>query len=90
MGCKRKRGVTIAQCKLVYAYCISLNFHEHFIFAQIRESARFANNKCTRKFSASPELSKTVNTGIRILNREIVQLSTFWCDNGLPRYGIKT
>ncbi len=40
-------------------YCKTLKFREHFISAQIRESARFAKIKCSRKFSASPELSKT-------------------------------
>ena len=27
-------------------YCITRNFREHFIFAQIRESANFAKIKC--------------------------------------------
>ncbi len=40
-------------------YCKTLKFREHFIFAQIRESARFANFQCSRNFSTGPELSKT-------------------------------
>ncbi len=40
-------------------YCITLKFREHFIFALIRESARFAKCKCSWKLSAPRELSET-------------------------------
>ncbi len=43
----------------LWHYCITLKFREHLIFAQIRESVRFAKIKCSRKFSIGPQLSET-------------------------------
>ena len=40
-------------------YCKTLKFREHFIIAQIRESAKFAKFKCSGKLSTDPKLSGT-------------------------------
>ncbi len=41
----------------VIQYCITLYFREHFIFAQIREPAKFAKIQCSRIFWIFHQLS---------------------------------